>query len=167
MSGILIAGIGNIFQGDDGFGVEVAQLLSRADLPPGVTVVDFGIRGIDLTYALMDGHDAVVLVDAAARGEAPGTLSLIEPEAPSEAALEPGEVMLSAHDLDPAKVMKLVAALGGGCGRVLLLACEPLDCGGADGRIGLSAPVAAAIEPAMAMLRSLIAELRASLAQAA
>lgn len=167
MSGILVAGIGNIFEGDDGFGVEVAQHLSRAELPPDVTVVDFGIRGIDLTYALMDAYDAVVLVDAAARGDVPGTLSLIEPEAARASPLESGEVMLSAHDLDPAKVMQLIGTLGGGCGRVLLVACEPLDCGGEDGRIGLSAPVAAAIGPAIAMIRSLVAELRLSPAQAA
>ncbi len=82
MTGILIAGVGNIFQGDDGFGVEVAQRLVDRRLGPGVEVTDFGIRGIDLTYALMDAYDAVVLVDAAARGERPGTLSLIEPDAP-------------------------------------------------------------------------------------
>ena len=79
MSGILVAGIGNIFRGDDGFGVEVVLRLARRSLPAEVSVVDFGIRGIDLTYALMDGYDAVVMVDTMRRGEAPGTVSVIEP----------------------------------------------------------------------------------------
>jgi hydrogenase maturation protease len=79
MTAILVAGIGNIFNGDDAFGVEVARLLAQRSLPAGVTVVDFGIRGIDLTYALLDGYDAAVLVDAAQRGEVPGTVSVIEP----------------------------------------------------------------------------------------
>ncbi|MFZ3237309.1 MAG: hydrogenase maturation protease [Stellaceae bacterium] len=167
MTGILIAGVGNIFQGDDGFGVEVAQRLVDRRLGPGVEVTDFGIRGIDLTYALMDAYDAVVLVDAAARGERPGTLSLIEPDAPESSSLAPGDVLISAHDLDPAKVLRIAAALGGNCRRVLLLACEPLDCGGADGHIGLSAPVAAAIAPALAMIETLIKDLQREGAMAA
>jgi hydrogenase maturation protease len=162
---VLIAGIGNIFQGDDAFGVEVAQRLICAALPPDVKVVDFGIRGVDLTYALMDGHDTVILVDAAARGEAPGTLSLIECDRPSTKPLD--APIVSAHDLDPAKVMQLVQALGGNCRRVLLVACEPADCGGDEGRMGLTPPVAAAIEPAIEMIHSLLTELRESDARAA
>ncbi|HEX3674700.1 MAG TPA: hydrogenase maturation protease [Rhizomicrobium sp.] len=162
---ILVAGIGNIFQGDDAFGVEVAQRLLSGPLPPDVKVVDFGIRGVDLTYALMDGHDAVVLVDAAARGERPGTVSLIECDRPATTPLD--APIVSAHDLDPAKVMQLVQALGGNCRRVLLVACEPADCGGDEGRMGLTAPVAAAVEPAIEMIQSLLAELRANEAQAA
>ncbi len=80
MTSILVACVGNIFNGDDGFGVEVARRLSQAKLPNGVRVIDFGIRGIDLTYALMDGYDAIILVDAAQRGEAPGVVSIVEPE---------------------------------------------------------------------------------------
>ena len=78
---ILIAGIGNIFLGDDAFGVEVARRLVRRRLPDGVRVVDFGIRGLDLTYALLDGYEAVILVDAAPRGGPPGTLYVLEPPA--------------------------------------------------------------------------------------
>lgn len=167
MSGILVAGVGNIFQGDDGFGVEVAQRLSRTSLAPDVKVVDFGIRGVDLTYALMDDYDAVILVDAAAHGEPPGTLSLIEPEAANIDPPEAGQALLSAHDLDPAKVIQFVAALGGGCRRILLVACEPLDCGGEAGCMGLSEPVMAAIGPAIAMIERLIAELQGAAARAA
>jgi hydrogenase maturation protease len=162
---ILVAGIGNIFQGDDAFGVEVARRLLRDPLPSGVEVVDFGIRGVDLTYALMDDHDAVILVDAAARGELPGTVSVIEPDCPATAPLE--APLLSAHDLDPAKVMQLVHALGGACRRILLVACEPQDCGGEEGRLGLTQTVAAAVEPAAQAIHSLLADLRASETQAA
>jgi hydrogenase maturation protease len=160
MNGILVAGIGNIFQGDDAFGVVVAQRLASRKLPPDVKVVDFGTRGIDLAYALMEGYDTVILVDAAARGEPAGTLSLIEPELPSVSA---GETLLpSAHDLDPHTVLQLVQELGGARGRVLLVVCEPLDCGGDEGCMGLSAPVTAAIEPAVDMIVSLLVDLRAS-----
>jgi hydrogenase maturation protease len=162
---ILVAGIGNIFQGDDAFGVEVAQRLLRGPLPPDVKVVDFGIRGVDLTYALMDGHETVVLIDAAARGEPPGTLSLIECDRPATTPLD--APVVSAHDLDPAKVMQIVQALGGNCRRVLLVACEPADCGGDEGRMGLTPPVAAAVEPAIEMIHSLLAELREGEARAA
>jgi hydrogenase maturation protease len=91
MSQILVAGIGNIFKGDDAFGVEVVQRLARSPLPDGVKVVDFGIRGIDLTYAPLDGYDAAILVDTAQRGAAPGTVSIIAPERHSAGAVSPGE----------------------------------------------------------------------------
>jgi hydrogenase maturation protease len=162
---VLVACVGNIFQGDDAFGVEVARRLSRAVLPAGVKVVDFGIRGVDLTYALMDGHDAVVLVDAASRGEKPGTLTLVECERPAEGV--PQAPIVSAHDLDPARVMQLVAALGGNCGRVLLVACEPADLGGEDGKLGLSKAVAAAVAPAAQKILALAAELAGARTKAA
>ena len=164
MTKILVAGLGNIFQGDDAFGVEVAQRLIGRPQPDGVTVVDFGIRGLDLTYALMDGYDAAILIDAAQRGHPPGTVSVVEPEGRAARDLEPGDLMIyspmiSGHDLDPAKVLEVVAALGGACGRIVLVACEPLDCGGEDGAMGLSGPVTAAIEPAVATVEGLIREL--------
>lgn len=159
MTKILVAGLGNIFQGDDAFGVEVARhLIARPQLP-GVTVVDFGIRGLDLTYALMDGYDAAILIDAAQRGHAPGTVSVVEPEAREQSDLQPGDLMISGHDLDPAKVLQVVAALGGACNRIVLVACEPFDCGGEDGAMGLSEPVTAAIAPAVATVEGLIREL--------
>jgi hydrogenase maturation protease len=156
---ILVAGIGNIFHGDDGFGVAVAQRLLQMPLPQGVKVVDYGIRGIDLTYALMDSPDAVILVDAAARGLAPGTVSLIEPQGAADTPL--ASPILSAHDLDPTKVMQLVWALGGACGSVLLVACEPADLGGEGGRMGLTSAVEAAVECAVARILDLLTEMTA------
>lgn len=155
---ILVAGIGNIFFGDDAFGVEVARRMSARPLPPDVRVVDFGIRGYDLAYALMDRPDLTLLVDAVPLGGAPGTLYTIEPDAGDE-AIAPASV--EAHGLHPANVLRLVKAMGGTPGRVLVVGCEP----GAvdrDGRIGLSGPVEAAVDEAVSMIESLIArELRA------
>src|SRR4051812_4881918 len=97
---VLIAGVGNIFLGDDAFGVEVAQRLLRRPAREGVKVIDFGIRGLDLTYALLDGWDAVIIVDAASRGQPPGTLFVIEPD-PDSAAGAPGAGLADTHGLDP------------------------------------------------------------------
>ena len=160
MSGLLVAGLGNIFQGDDAFGVEVIARLTRKPPPAGVKIVDFGIRGLDLTYALTGGYRAAILIDAAQRGLEPGTVSIFEPNAAQSGdadGLAPEDLMISGHDLDPAKVLKVVAMLGGGCERIVLVACEPLDLGGQDGRMGLSAPVAAAIELAVKAVEDLIA----------
>ncbi len=157
MSGILVAGIGNVFMGDDGFGVEVVARLAERGAPAGVKVVDFGIRGIDLTYALMDGYGAAVMIDAMQRGEAPGTVSVIEPEPVS--ADEDADPIFSPHDLDPAKVLRLARMLGAGCPRLLVVACEPLTFGDEDGVMGLSAPVAAAIGPAVDAVEALIRRL--------
>jgi hydrogenase maturation protease len=159
MTAILVAGIGNIFRADDAFGVEVAQRLSRRPLPSEVTVIDFGIRAIDLTYALLDGYSAAVLVDAAQRGERPGTISVIEPEHAGAGEASPPDLMLSLHELDPAKVLRLVAALGGSCKRVVLVACEPLSLGGEEGSMGLSEPVAAALDAAVMTVEDIVHEL--------
>jgi hydrogenase maturation protease len=156
MTSILVACVGNIFNGDDGFGVEVARRLSQARLPNGVRVIDFGIRGIDLTYALMDSYDAIILVDAAQRGEAPGAVSIVEPERVELDEPSSEDLMLSPHELDPAKVLRLASALGGGCQRVLLVACEPLELGGEEGVMGLSAPVAAAVGVAAETIEELL-----------
>jgi hydrogenase maturation protease len=158
VNSILVAGIGNIFHGDDAFGVEVVRRLAARALPEGVRLVDFGIRGVDLTYALLDGCETAVLVDAAQRGETPGTVSIVEPESSDEAA-SPEDLMLSPHELDPAKVLRLVSALGGRCRRVLLVACEPQTLGGEDGAMGLSEPVAHAVGVAVEAIESLINEL--------
>jgi len=157
MSGILVAGIGNIFKGDDGFGVAVAQRLARRELPPGVKVVDFGIRGLDLTYALLDGYQAVVMIDSAQRGERPGTVYVIEPELQPHDDAQNRE--FSPHELDPAKVLRLARYLGGECQRVVIVACEPLTFGGEDGAMGLSQVVAAAVEPAIATVEEVLGEL--------
>jgi len=154
---ILVAGIGNIFLGDDGFGVAVAQRLARNALPPGVLVVDFGIRGMDLAYALQEELDAVVLVDAAPRGEPPGTLSVIEPE------LDEREVALDTHGMDPVKVLALARALGRVPPRVVVVACEPavVVSGEHDEDLvgELSEPVQAAVEDAVPLVESVVSDL--------
>jgi hydrogenase maturation protease len=160
MSQILVAGIGNIFKGDDAFGVEVVQRLAQSPLPAGVKVVDFGIRGIDLTYALLDGYDAAILVDTARRGAAPGTVSIIAPDLHSADTVAPGDFFLEPHDFDPAKVLRVVEALGGGCQRILLVACEPETFGdGEMGAMGLSPPVATAVDEAIKAVERLVGDL--------
>ena len=157
MSRILVAGIGNLFKGDDGFGVAVAGRLAGRDLPAGVEVSDFGIRGLDLVYALLDGYDAAILIDSVQRGEPPGTLYVIEPELPS-GDTEPDP--LSPHEMDPQKVLRLACLLGGDCRRVLLVGCEPASFGDEEfGRMELSPPVAAAVEQAAATVERLAREL--------
>jgi hydrogenase maturation protease len=153
---ILVAGIGNVFLGDDGFGVALAELVARRALPPGVEVVDYGIRGMDLAYALGEGYDAAVLLDAAPTGAAPGTLSVIEPELD---ALAPA---IDAHGMDPVKVLGLARALGGPLPRTLVVACAPqtVMTGEEDEVVAeLSPPVQAALEPAVALVESLLHEL--------
>ncbi|MBY6242549.1 hydrogenase maturation protease [Methylosinus sp. Sm6] len=156
MTRILVAGIGNIFRGDDAFGVEVARALAGGVLAREADVVDFGIRGVDLAFALTDGYDIAILVDAAPRGEEPGTLSVVEPQIGDDE----DEAIVSAHDLDPASVLRSVAQMGGPCPRLLLVACEPLTLGGDDGAMALSAPVAAAVAPAARLVERLVASLR-------
>ena len=159
---ILIAGIGNIFLGDDAFGVEVVQRLSQRNLPDSVRVADFGIRGFDLAYALMDGYETAILVDAAPRGEVPGTLYTIEPDLGSLRIEETGAPAIDAHSMNPVSVLKLVKALGGECKRVLVVGCEPETLGADDevqGRMGLSQPVAEAVDRAIDVILSLTAEL--------
>jgi hydrogenase maturation protease len=155
---ILVAGIGNVFLGDDGFGVEVVKRLAGRGLPEDVEVVDFGIRGMDLIYALQDDYEVVVFVDAAPRGEKPGTLYLLEPEIE-----EDGEVMLDTHGMDPVKVIKFARALGAKPSRTLVVGCEPqvLVSGEAyeDMLMELSEPVRAAVEEAVRLVESLVEEI--------
>jgi len=153
---ILIAGIGNIFLGDDGFGSEVARRLSG--FPDNVTVRDFGIRGYDLAYALLDGYDVAILIDAAPRGGAPGTLYVIEPE--TAGGLEDSaQSALDAHAMNPASVLRLTRSMGPISGRVLLVACEPASLGGEEGEMGLSEVVSAAVDRAVPLIGKLVAEI--------
>ena len=155
---VLVAGIGNIFLGDDGFGVEVVRQLAGRELPEGVEVVDFGIRGMDLAYALQDDYEAVVFVDATPRGEKPGTVYLIEPEIE-----EDGAVSLDTHGMDPVKVILLSRALGARPTRTLIVGCEPqVIVSGEDYDdmlMELSEPVRAAVEEAVKLVESLVEEI--------
>ncbi|MEU9207395.1 hydrogenase maturation protease [Streptomyces sp. NPDC048415] len=151
---LLVAGVGNIFLADDAFGPEVVNALSRRPLPAHVDVRDFGIRGMDLAYQLLDGYDAAVLVDAAPRGLPPGTLSLVEPDIPDT---DTARAVPEAHGMDPVKVLALAAHLGdGSLPRIVVLACEPerLPRGDEDVTVGLSAPVRDAVQRAVPVLHT-------------
>jgi hydrogenase maturation protease len=153
---ILVAGVGNIFLGDDGFGVEVALALSRQQLPENVSVKDFGIRGFDLAYALLDPWDAVIIVDALPRGQAAGTLYVVEPNLAAASA----ETAINPHGMDPVRVLNLAASQGTITAKVLVLGCEPQDFGDElEGRMGLSAPVQAAVQEAAKMVLELAARI--------
>jgi len=152
---ILVAGIGNVFLGDDGFGVALAGRLAQRELPPGVDVVDFGIRGMDLAYAMPD-YDAVVLLDATPRGDAPGTLYVIEPDVDDHGPVVDG------HGMDPVNVLALVKTLGGEPPRTLVVGCEPstrLSLDDDELVADLSEPVRLALDGAVRIVESLLADL--------
>ncbi len=165
MSGrVLVAGIGNIFLGDDAFGVEVAKRLAQRGLPEAVTVRDFGIRSFDLAYALMEDWELVILVDALPRGGEPGTLYTLEPDLPNGEQVPPD---LNAHTMNPVAVLQMVSALGGQVGRMLVVGCEPANLEpDAEGNMGLSPAVAAAVDEAVRMVEELIARARGDAAVA-
>jgi len=159
---VLIAGVGNIFAGDDGFGVEVARRLGERELPPGARVVDFGIRSVDLSYALQDECDAVVLVDAAARGGSPGTIYVIEPGsgAAAENAAGAASGIPLMHALNPETVLRMLAAGPARCRRAVIVGCEPQTVGDdADVTVGLSAPVAQALERAVEVVEQVVMQM--------
>lgn len=155
MKCVLVAGIGNIFMGDDAFGCEVAAELARRQLPEGVRVSDFGIRSYDLAYAIMDGYDAVILVDAAPRGEPAGTVYLIEPESGELEQLAAG--MPDAHSMNPLTALQLVRTLGGEARRLYVVGCEPAVLDAEE--LGLSDPVRAAVPGAVEMVERLVRKL--------
>ncbi len=153
---VLIAGIGNIFWGDDGFGCEVARRLAQRPLRPGVRVRDFGIRAYDLAFALMDPWELVILVDATQRGGQPGTLYVVEPDL-ANLNVDGAPVALQTHSLDPVQALRLVQAFGGTTADLLLVGCEPAELGDADdGQMGLSPAVAEAVERAPALVDDLV-----------
>jgi hydrogenase maturation protease len=148
---VLVAGLGNIFLGDDAFGVEVARRLIDAGVPPAVRVVDAGIRSVHLAYELIENeYDTAILVDAVSRGGDPGTLYVLEPD---EEADLPDEA--DGHSIGPGQVLALVRRLGGSVGRVLIVGCEPQRL---DEEAGLSPLVSAAVVDAVPLVLSLIAE---------
>ena len=175
--GMLVAGVGNIFLGDDGFGVEVAKRLAGADLPSWVQVADYGISGMHLAYDLADGYDAAILIDTAQRGGEPGTLTVIE-AAPGGEATPGGETaprgetaptgqpdpaggalakspLFDAHGMQPDVVLGVLDMLGAGSARVLVVGCEPASL---DYGMELSEPVAKAVDAAVGVVMDLIAE---------
>ena len=141
---VLVAGIGNIFLSDDGFGVEVVKHIDLSALPDevreGVTVHDFGIRGVHLSYQLLDGYDALVLIDAMPLGEAPGPVVTFEPDVESIDATS-----VDAHSMSPAVVLGLLAGMGAELPHVVVVGCQPLTL---EEGMGLSEPVMAAVVPA-------------------
>lgn len=152
MSRILVAGVGNIFRSDDGFGSEVVRRLDPARLPAGTHVEDYGIRSVHLAYELMNGYDVLVLVDTVARQEgAPGSLFVIEPDLATiraDAAANPGAPM-DAHDLPPGGVLAMLPDLDAAVERVLVVGCRPETL---DDGIGLAPKVAAAVSTAVEMV---------------
>jgi hydrogenase maturation protease len=152
---ILVAGIGNIFLGDDGFGVEVARRLAFENFPENVRVRDFGIRGYDLTYALLEGYELTILVDACPRGGKPGTVYVIEPDL-DESNESGAAVSLDGHTMNPVNVLRLAKAMGAVSKRIVLVACEPAMLGAEEGHMGLSEPVSRAIDDAVKIIKELM-----------
>nr|WP_230989815.1 hydrogenase maturation protease [Streptomyces luteolifulvus] len=146
---------------DDGFGPEAAAALARRPLPDGVHVADFGIRGMDLAYRMLDGYDTVVLLDATPHGQPPGTLSLIEPDL----AQLPAGGTPEAHAMDPVKVLALARSLGDGqLPRVLVVGCEPqirMNGDEIDVVVGLSGPVRDAVERSVPFVESVVTDILA------
>jgi hydrogenase maturation protease len=155
---ILIAGIGNIFLGDDAFGCEVIRRLLARPQKASVRAFDFGIRGFDLTYSLLDGPQTVILVDAVPRGGEPGTIYVIEPEMDALDGEDEQPPFVEMHGMDPVRVLRMVRSMGGKFHRVLLVGCEPGSFGleEGEGRIGLSHPVEAAVEEAVRVIENLV-----------
>lgn len=156
-SRILVAGIGNVFLGDDGFGIALVDRIARHELPAGVEVRDFGIRGMDLAFAMQDGYEAVVLLDATPRGQTPGTLYVIEVEDEPDVQAAP-----DGHGMDPVAVLGLVRAFGSVPPRTYVVGCEPeaLIAPDDDLAIQLSEPVRAALDPAIQLVKSLLEEIQ-------
>lgn len=154
---VLVAGIGNIFLADDGFGVEVASRLTNQSFPPGVRVTDFGIRGLDLAYALMEAYETTILVDAYPGEGEPGTLFVIEPELNDLNSVGSQQSFVEPHAMNPVNVLRMAASMGGQLKRVLLVGCVPATLGPEEGQMGLSEPVAAAVAEAVKLVESLVA----------
>ena len=156
-SKILVAGIGNIFLGDDAFGSEVARRLMNERLPPEVRVIDFGIRTYDLAYAIMDGYDVTILVDITAQGQAPGTVYLIEPDLNQLDQLDAN--LADAHSMNPARVLQMLRRFGSSPGKLYLIGCEPAILEVEDGQIGMSETVEKSVPQAIEWVKTLVDDL--------
>jgi hydrogenase maturation protease len=165
---VLVAGVGNIFLSDDGFGVEVARQMAGTALPEGVELVDFGIRGVHLAYQLLDGYDELVLIDAAPSGQPPGTVSLLEVQQDQieDAAPQVGagaSPLVDAHGMEPGAILAMLGSLGGQVERVLVVACEPES---VEEGLGLSESVQAAVPRAVELVNDIVHGKHAGLASA-
>jgi hydrogenase maturation protease len=176
---ILIAGIGNIFLGDDGFGCAVIDRLLQRELPGGVRITDFGIRGLDLAYALLDGYDVTILVDSVSRGGSPGTLYIIEPDLNAPTEQHTNGMMVEAHTMNPMRALCLAKSMhslgddlgdgltneagegmrSGALKKILLVGCEPETLGPEEGHLGLSQPALVAVDEAVKIVESLLADI--------
>lgn len=162
MSKVLVAGVGNVFLGDDAFGVEVAARLAAEELPLGVEVGDFGIAGVHLAYQLLEGYKAAVLIDALPRGGRPGDIYVIEPQGTrrgddnGDDGIVDSQATVDSHGMQPEAVLRMVEILGGSLPRVILVGCEP---GCVEEGMGLSAPVAASVGRAAEVVKELLADL--------
>jgi len=145
---ILIAGVGNIFLSDDGFGVEVVRRLRMERLPENVSVGDFGIKGIHLAYELLDGYETLILIDALPRGEEPGTVFLLRPDVDALPSMP-----ADAHGMEPAAMFAFLRSLGGTIPQTFIVGCEPME---TEEAIGLSAPVERAVDEAVRLVRRLL-----------
>jgi len=154
---ILVAGVGNIFLGDDAFGSEVARRLVQRALPAEVQVNDYGTCSYDLAYAMMEGYEATILVDATSQGQSPGTVYLIEPDLNELEKMD--SAMADGHSMNPVSVLQMVRSLGCRPRRLYLVGCEPAALGNDEGVIGLSESVQAAVPQAIEMVESLISDL--------
>jgi hydrogenase maturation protease len=154
---ILVATVGNLWLGDDGFAGEVAKRLRERELPANVAVADFGTSGLDLAYEVMRGYEALILVDISRQGGAPGTLYVMDVDPDTiESKIEDG-AQIDPHGMDPETVLRFVKATGGWPGKVVVIACEPEQI--EEVGIGLSAPVAAAVDGAVELVLEAIGEL--------
>ncbi|MEO5970895.1 MAG: hydrogenase maturation protease [Bdellovibrionia bacterium] len=160
---ILVAGIGNILRADDGFGVDVVRKLTQCSSRPDVEIIDFGIRGIDFAYKLLDGkYDTLIIVDTLSRGEAPGTLYVMEPEIPdssniTDANANEEPLFMEPHGMDPFKVLKWVKAMGGKRKNIKIVGCEPENLASdEEPEMGLSPCVLRSLEGAVTLIESLI-----------
>jgi hydrogenase maturation protease len=155
---ILVAGIGNAWMGDDGFGAEVVKRLGEIELPRGVAVMDFGTGGLNLAYEVMRGYDALMILDISEQGGTPGTLYVIEADEDSvQAGIEDGDT-LNPHGMDPKTMLRFVKSIGAWPGKVVVIACEPQTV--AEIGFKLSESVAGAVEPAVELVLTTIAELQ-------
>lgn len=155
---ILVAGIGNIWMKDDGFGGAVAKRLNEGELPKGVIVTDFGIGGLDLAYELQGGFAALVLLDISRQGGEPGTLYVMEvDESDVEGEIQDG-MMMDPHGMDPQTVLRFIKSTGAWPGKVVIVACEPKEVG--DFGLGLSPEIEAAVDRAVGLVLETVAELQ-------